>query len=188
MNMLHKNIIIITLAILLLPTIVFAHKGKTDSNGGHTNRTTGEYHYHHGYSEHPHINGICPYEASLDEWLPSVCPQCSSSINSQNGLYCFECGYNLSEKYNINLFYAVDGPSSKTRKEYYEEVRTLEEKIDELKQKQSKLLDSKQIDLEEKQKEIENLKQSQINHNTFFIFINILIAIIFYKLGKIKNR
>lgn len=39
-----------------------AHKGRTDSSGGHYDRSTGEYHYHHGYSAHQHINGICPYD------------------------------------------------------------------------------------------------------------------------------
>ena len=47
---------------------VFAHPGSTDSNGGHTDHSTGEYHYHHGYPEHSHYdmdgNGSidCPYE------------------------------------------------------------------------------------------------------------------------------
>jgi hypothetical protein len=47
---------------------VFAHPGRTDENGGHTNRSTGEYHYHHGYPEHDHydMDGDgqidCPYE------------------------------------------------------------------------------------------------------------------------------
>lgn len=39
-----------------------AHGGKTDSKGGHTDRSTGEYHYHHGYSAHQHPNGVCPYD------------------------------------------------------------------------------------------------------------------------------
>lgn len=39
-----------------------AHPGRTDSNGGHYNRSTGEYHYHHGYPAHDHKNGICPYQ------------------------------------------------------------------------------------------------------------------------------
>jgi len=44
-----------------------AHSGRTDSNGGHTNHSTGQYHYHHGYSAHQHYDmngdGIkdCPY-------------------------------------------------------------------------------------------------------------------------------
>ena len=41
---------------------VLAHPGRTDENGGHYNRSTGEYHYHHGYPEHQHTDGICPYD------------------------------------------------------------------------------------------------------------------------------
>lgn len=47
--------------------VAFAHPGRTDSNGGHTNRRTGEYHYHHGKPEHQHYDYDgdgdldCPY-------------------------------------------------------------------------------------------------------------------------------
>ena len=61
--------IVLLLALLpLLAVPVAAHPGRTDSNGGHTNRSTGEYHYHHGYPAHQHYdqNGDgkpdCPYE------------------------------------------------------------------------------------------------------------------------------
>lgn len=61
--------LLIALAICFnLPVIAFAHPGKTDSSGGHTNHSTGDYHYHHGYPEHDHydIDGDgtvdCPYE------------------------------------------------------------------------------------------------------------------------------
>lgn len=53
---------------LSLPVVAYAHPGRTDSQGGHTNHSTGEYHYHHGYSEHQHydMNGDgyadCPYD------------------------------------------------------------------------------------------------------------------------------
>lgn len=46
----------------------YAHPGRTDSNGGHRNSDTGEYHYHHGYPAHEHydIDGDgavdCPYD------------------------------------------------------------------------------------------------------------------------------
>lgn len=52
----------------LIPITASAHSGGTDYKGGHYNRSTGEYHYHHGYSAHQHIDsngdGIleCPYE------------------------------------------------------------------------------------------------------------------------------
>lgn len=42
--------------------VVEAHSGKTDSNGGHYDSSTGKYHYHHGYSAHQHKNGVCPYD------------------------------------------------------------------------------------------------------------------------------
>lgn len=41
--------------------VVHAHTGGTDSQGGHHNRSTGEYHFHHGYPAHQHTNGVCPY-------------------------------------------------------------------------------------------------------------------------------
>lgn len=47
---------------LLFPFSVSAHPGRTDANGGHYDRSTGEYHYHHGYPAHQHTNGVCPYD------------------------------------------------------------------------------------------------------------------------------
>ena len=52
----------IVCALLSLTLIVEAHSGRTDSNGGHYDRSDGSYHYHHGYSAHQHKNGVCPYE------------------------------------------------------------------------------------------------------------------------------
>lgn len=48
--------------LLLIPSIAFAHPGRTDDDGGHYDRSTGEYHYHHGYEAHQHPDGICPYD------------------------------------------------------------------------------------------------------------------------------
>ena len=45
----------------MICSLVLAHSGRTDGNGGHYNRSTGEYHYHHGHPAHDHENGICPY-------------------------------------------------------------------------------------------------------------------------------
>jgi hypothetical protein len=56
------------LCLIFFSVVSFAHQGRTDSNGGHMNHATGEYHYHHGYSAHDHYDmdgdGIkdCPYE------------------------------------------------------------------------------------------------------------------------------
>lgn len=57
-------LILCTLFISFSLTTIYAHRGRTDSSGGHYNRSTGEYHYHHGYSAHQHPNGICPYSNS----------------------------------------------------------------------------------------------------------------------------
>lgn len=62
-----RKIFLCFLSVLLLVTPILAHAGKTDSKGGHTDSSTGDYHYHHGYSAHDHYDmdgdGIadCPY-------------------------------------------------------------------------------------------------------------------------------
>ena len=48
--------------VFLLTVAVSAHGGRTDSQGGHYDRSMGEYHFHHGYPAHQHENGVCPYE------------------------------------------------------------------------------------------------------------------------------
>lgn len=57
-----KRFLLGLLAVLALCMAAAAHPGKTDSRGGHYNRSTGEYHYHHGYPAHQHIDGTCPYD------------------------------------------------------------------------------------------------------------------------------
>ena len=63
-----KRIVFSLLVLLTVATAVYAHSGRTDSAGGHTNHSTGEYHYHHGYDDHQHydMNGDgvadCPYK------------------------------------------------------------------------------------------------------------------------------
>lgn len=47
---------------------VFAHKGRTDGNGGHRDNNNqsglGSYHFHcGGYPAHLHKNGVCPYKS-----------------------------------------------------------------------------------------------------------------------------
>ena len=68
-----KPLIAIVLC-LNIPLVALAHPGRTDSSGGHTDHSTGEYHYHHGEPAHQHTDkdgdGIleCPYRinGSLD--------------------------------------------------------------------------------------------------------------------------
>src|SRR6185369_16175029 len=43
-----RIILLVWLALGLLPSLSLSHPGRTDANGGHYNRKTGEYHYHNG--------------------------------------------------------------------------------------------------------------------------------------------
>lgn len=54
--------VLIAVILVMSFSIAFAHPGSLDENGGHYNRATGEYHFHHGYPAHQHTNGICPYD------------------------------------------------------------------------------------------------------------------------------
>ena len=69
--------LLIAAVVLLLIIPVSAHKGGTDSKGGHYDSSSGDYHYHHGYPAHDHPNGKCPYSFSSDN--------SSSSRNSGGG-------------------------------------------------------------------------------------------------------
>lgn len=57
-----KKTFSVLLCFILLFCTASAHAGRNDANGGHWDRSTGEYHYHHGYPAHQHTNGICPYD------------------------------------------------------------------------------------------------------------------------------
>ena len=70
----HRNywLVRIGIAVALVALVyvvpVLAHSGRTDSQGGHYDSETGEYHFHHGYPAHQHydIDGDgkpdCPYD------------------------------------------------------------------------------------------------------------------------------
>ena len=61
-----KKILLLLIVFISIFTLSFAHSGRTDSNGGHYDSSTGEYHYHHGYPAHQHnADGSCPYETKL---------------------------------------------------------------------------------------------------------------------------
>ena len=55
-----KHLLIVLIVVCSLGLLF--HPGRTDEDGGHTDHSTGEYHYHHGYPAHQHPNGKCPYE------------------------------------------------------------------------------------------------------------------------------
>lgn len=62
-----RRFILFLILLVLCVTPASAHPGRTDSQGGHYDRSTGQYHWHHGMSAHQHYDmdgdGIldCPY-------------------------------------------------------------------------------------------------------------------------------
>lgn len=75
---------------LALAIVAYAHPGRTDSAGGHTNHSTGEYHYHHGYSAHQHYDKDgdgtldCPYSFNDKTGSSSSGSKSSSKTPSQS--------------------------------------------------------------------------------------------------------
>lgn len=55
--------------VIILFSVFPMHSGRTDSSGGHYNRLTGEYHYHHGEGAHQHedLNGDGVISGSLED-------------------------------------------------------------------------------------------------------------------------
>ena len=64
-----KKVLSVLSILVLIPTSIYAHSGRTDANGGHRDNKNvsglGSYHYHcGGYPAHLHNNGVCPYKGS----------------------------------------------------------------------------------------------------------------------------
>lgn len=188
-----KIILFVLIIIIVLLPLSLAHKGRTDSNGGHYDSSTGEYHYHHGYSAHRHINGLCPYEDDLDDLLPSKCPECNSIVNAENGWYCFECGNELL--HISNMMKVVDGDANKTRSEYFKEVQDLKGELEEKENIINGLMTSSnelenQLEqtgfnsIEELDNKINELEADISNMWFWFFVVVIAVMIIFYNIGS----
>lgn len=89
---------IITLLVPLLALAVFSHSGRTDSAGGHYDRSTGKYHYHHGHPAHSHPNGVCPYKRN------NVTTSTASFTENDNDRDSY---YSSSGKYTTEAQYAL---------------------------------------------------------------------------------
>lgn len=61
----HRALMLICALLFICVSPACASPGRTDGNGGHIDGATGEYHFHHGYPAHQHINGVCPLDPSF---------------------------------------------------------------------------------------------------------------------------
>lgn len=82
-NSKRKFIVLILTVIMFFSGCIFAHSGRTDSNGGHKDNQNksglGSYHYHcGGYSAHLHEGGVCPYKSTPKTSTPT------NSVNNSN--------------------------------------------------------------------------------------------------------
>ena len=103
-----RKLVIFAILLFLFSVPASAHPGKTDQNGGHTDHSTGEYHYHHGYPAHDHwdMDGDgdldCPYFFDNKTGQNSG----SSSSGSGNGNYSssdmYENGYEKGQEDGYN--------------------------------------------------------------------------------------
>lgn len=87
---------------IFLVTISFAHSGKTDSKGGHYDRSTGEYHYHHGYPAHKVCGVNCSYN-NVDKTNHSSTSSISSKTTSTSSISNTDKSFSLFEKILISL-------------------------------------------------------------------------------------
>lgn len=108
-----------TLVSALLISTALAHSGRTDSNGGHYNRSTGTYHYHHGYPAHQHPGGVCPYDYDDQTGKNS-----GNSITSSTSFDNYENEY-LKEKQRAADNYELYQNTVEELNKVKENVRTL---------------------------------------------------------------
>lgn len=99
-------LMVVVMLFLCLPVI--SHSGRTDSNGGHRNSSTGEYHYHHGHSAHQHSDldgdGVkdCPFDFD-DKTAQSSGSRSASSSSLTNNPQSFDYLYSSHDLTEHNL-------------------------------------------------------------------------------------
>ena len=91
-----KENIIIVLFILSVPflftTKVLAHPGNTDSDGCHTQKSTGYYHCHNEPDDTSFSNSTGNYTGEYDDWKPYNATKESSSSSWWDTLFEWVCG------------------------------------------------------------------------------------------------
>ena len=110
-----SNLLII-LSIISIGVNVYAHSGRTDSNGGHKDNKNksglGSYHYHcGGHPAHLHTNGVCPYASSSSSSKSGTSSSSSSSTKPTSTIPTTIAVTNI--KINENVKNMKEGESQK---------------------------------------------------------------------------
>ena len=69
-----KHPFIFLILLFCLFPLVFAHPGRTDANGGHWDRSTGEYHFHSGEYAGRESSGSSSKNYTYDNFTPPYDP------------------------------------------------------------------------------------------------------------------
>ena len=78
-----KIVVILIILILVLSIVSFAHSGRTDSNGGHYDWSTGEYRYHNGGSSET----AGQYKFPEDDYEELYKEVCKEKTNLEDEIY-----------------------------------------------------------------------------------------------------
>lgn len=173
-----KKIVVLILVVLILfccISVVYGHSGRTDSSGGHYDKSTGEYHYHHGYSAHEHPNGFCPYE------IPETIEPSEPAVSSET----------LTEQTTGEFSFPEDD-YEEIISDLREEISDLENEVYVLKAEidynDSKL---KEVDMETIDALVSKVKESNDGFASLcLVFVILLIVgiVISYHVGKSKEK
>lgn len=170
----YKPLILILLIIFAVCFVfvfnAYAHKGKTDSNGGHRDNNNvsglGSYHFHcGGYPAHLHTNG-CPYTSSSN-YNTSTAQEEVGGYSDEYGAeydYGYEDGYDMGYETGYDEGYN-DG--------YYEE----QDEYQQLYEENENLI-----------KKNDKLKEENSNSTVFIIVLIIIILILFFNRKKNKHH
>lgn len=164
-----KALLTFTLILIICVTCifnVFAHKGRTDANGGHRDNNNqsglGSYHYHcGGYPAHLHNNGVCPYTSYSSSGYTS-----SSDEYDEGYSDGYDDGYN--DGYNESYDQVYDNGYDDGYDDGYSE--RYDESLD---------------DLEELEK-LQKIKEE--NSTTIFSLLTIIILYLVYKAVKFMRN
>ena len=116
--------VLLFVLVSFVPICAKAHAGKTDENGGHYDKSTGEYHYHHGYPAHQHydIDGDgkadCPYDFDDRTGWNSGSSSGSGYYSSNQFSDSYLDGYNKGREAGYHDGYE-DGESAESAKTFY---------------------------------------------------------------------